>query len=51
MNNTETLTTSDSQDTRKINTTVNRRNNTETLTTSDTQEKINTRVNRRNNQE
>ena len=36
MNNTETLTTSDTQD--KINTRVNRRNNTETLTTSDTQD-------------
>jgi hypothetical protein len=36
MNNTKTLTTSDTQD--KINTRVNRRNNTETLTTSDTQD-------------
>jgi hypothetical protein len=51
MNNTETLTTSDTQDTKKNNTRVNRRNNTETLTTSYTQDKINTRVNRRDNQE
>jgi hypothetical protein len=49
MNNTETKTTSETQDTRQINTRVNRRNNTETLTTSDTQDKITTRVNRRNN--
>ena len=38
MNNTETLKTSDTQDTDKIITRVNRRNNTETLTTSDTQD-------------
>jgi hypothetical protein len=36
MNNTETLTTSDTQD--KIKTRVNRRNNTLTLTTSDKQD-------------
>jgi hypothetical protein len=36
MNNTETLTTSDTQD--KINTRVNRKKNPETLTTSNTQD-------------
>jgi hypothetical protein len=56
MNNTETLTTSDTQDTRQNKHKSkqkgqSRMNNRETLTTSDTQDKINTRVNRRDNQE
>ena len=57
MNNTETLTTSDTQDTgqnkhQSKQKGQSRMNNTETLTTSDTQDtdKINTRVNRRDNQ-
>ena len=58
MNNTETVATSDTQDTgqNKHYSTQKgqlRMNNTETLATSDTQDtrQINTRVNRRDNQE
>ena len=58
MDNTETLTTSDTQDTgqnkhQSKQKGKSRMNNTETLTTSDTQDpvQINTRVNRRDNQE
>ena len=56
MNNTETLTTSDTQDTGQNKhyskqKGQSRMNNAKTLTTSDTQDKINTRVNRRNNTE
>ena len=59
MNNTETLATSDTQDTgqnkhQNKQEGQSRMNNTETLATSytqHTQDKINTRVNRRDNQE
>ena len=58
MNNTETLATSDTQDTgqnkhQSKQKGQSRMNNTETLATSDTQDtgKINTRVNRTDNQE
>jgi hypothetical protein len=56
MNNRETLTKSDTQNTghnkyQSKQKRQSRMNNTETLTTSDTQDKINTRVNRRDNQE